>query len=306
MDVDLLLFNHRPESPLQLGIIAELIELTMPVVAHRHDFWEIAFAVKGSGQHEDQQGRLPILSGDVWIVRPGQWHAYPLVGDSLSIFNLLLSHAFISTYLPSLPALSYFGDTFFTSALDPYQYVLSTPLAYMRLSPQGLERIHALLIELASELERAAKGSAALCVGIVLQILGLLERYGTSQPGPSAGSLAARYDPGVLAAVDYIEQHYALPLTLDEIADQSGYAPTYLTRKFRQYLGMPPIDYLLQVRLQHACALLQNTTDAVTAIALAVGFSDSRYFATRFRAELGVTPTVFRRQAQRQNHKHSG
>jgi AraC-like DNA-binding protein len=54
------------------------------------------------------------------------------------------------------------------------------------------------------------------------------------------------------------------------------------------------MDYLFQVRLQHACALLQTTDKPVTTIAHDVGFADSRYFATRFQRSMGVTPSRFR------------
>jgi quercetin dioxygenase-like cupin family protein len=88
-------FHDQKGGDAQLGIIAKLYRVTDPVLAHCHDFLELAFALKGNGHHEDEQRRLPLLAGDVWIVQPSQWHAYPVVGDSLAIFNLLLSSDFL-------------------------------------------------------------------------------------------------------------------------------------------------------------------------------------------------------------------
>jgi len=60
-DLDVYSFKHLSGDNAHLGILADLYAVTEPVVAHSHDFWEIAFAVKGSGHHEDDWGRLPIL-----------------------------------------------------------------------------------------------------------------------------------------------------------------------------------------------------------------------------------------------------
>ncbi len=57
---------------------------------------------------------------------------------------------------------------------------------------------------------------------------------------------------------------------------------------------MPPSAYLLQVRLQRACALLRTTNRSVRSIASEVGFHDSRYFATRFSQAMGMSPSTFR------------
>ena len=284
------------------GIWAELRFVRQPVTTHRHDFYEIAFALAGSGQHEDQNGRLPILLGDVWIVRPGQWHAFPLVGNALRVFNLLLTPRFGAACLallpPRGPRLLAAPDDAQAPAVGP-----SSPLAvrHIRLSAQGLERIRPLLLTLAAEVSAPdTSGQACLCAGLVLQVLGLLDRCGTSEAHQSAGALAAHDDAGLLAAVRYIDEQYAEPLTLRDLARQSGYVPTYLAHKFRKRLGVPPMDYLFQVRLQHACALLETTVLSVAAIAYAVGFADSRYFATRFRQALGLTPTRFRQRAREQ------
>jgi len=270
-----------------LGVWAALYPVARPVTAHRHDFYEIAFALTGSGHHEDEGGRLPILSGDVWIVRPGQWHAYPLVGGNLAIFNLLMTEVFLDTHTPAMASITLLcGETDgdgVTRAPPPSR------VAHMRLPTSGLERVRLLLAELARELRaRDIPGQDCVCGGLTLHVLGLLVRHGTSAAD------VARDDPGVLAAVHHIEERYAEPLTLTELARHSGYAPTYLVRAFRRRLGTSPIDYLIGVRLHHACALLEATDDLVTTIAHAVGFSDSRYFAARFHRALGVTPSAFR------------
>lgn len=297
--MDVLAFHQVEGVNASVGISARLAVLTQSMAAHRHDFWELAFAVKGYGHHEDEQARLPSLSGDVWVIHPGQWHAYPLVRGSLSIYNLLFSCDFVTTHAPALRQLR---------CLEPLlDYSPTQPVRHLRLSPQGLDRIYTLLETLTHELQQAhLPGFEALCTGLALLILAQLDRYGIVDTQWQTQLLTARHDPGLLAAICMIEERYGEQLTLEELARQSGYTPAYLARKFRQQLGVPPIDYLLQVRLQHACALLQTTNLSVTSIAHQVGFTDSRYFATRFRQAMGTTPSQYRDQEHAQNHTHTG
>ncbi len=300
-------FHHLPGGDSDIGVYAELCTLTQPMAAHYHDFWELAFAVKGSGHHEDEQARLPLLSGDVWIIRPGQWHAFPLVRESLSIFNLLFTREFAERHAQALQYVQCLTPLACPTQNTVVGHAVSMPvltpssIRSIRLSLQGLNHIYSLLITLVSELHTPqAMGHTCTCTGLVLQILGLLDRY---NPGEAAGStqeLAMRHDLGILNAVQYIEEQYAQALTLEEIALHSCYTPAYLGRKFRQLLGVSPIDYLLQVRLHHACTLLKTTDASVMAVAHQVGFTDSRYFATRFRYALGMTPTQFRERIEQQ------
>jgi AraC-like DNA-binding protein len=97
-----------------------------------------------------------------------------------------------------------------------------------------------------------------------------------------------------LTAIQYLVDHYPEPITIDDLACHCGYSPAYLATKFRQCFGLPPTTYLLQLRLQRGCTLLHTTDRSVASIALAVGFRDSRYFATRFGQAMGMTPSAYR------------
>src|ERR687886_571888 len=217
MEAHELTYHRLSHSRNDIGIWAALYAAPRPVTAHRHDFYEVAFALGGSGQHEDEGGTLPFLLGDVWIVRPGQWHAFPLVAGSVRIFNLLLTPAFWS----ACAALLRQSDRQLMASEEDHSSAGRSSLMsvrHVRLSAQGLERVRPLLLTLAAELRAPdTAGRVGLCAGLVLQVLGLLDRYGTSDVRQSAGMLAAHDDEGVLAAVRYIEEHYAEPLTLQGV-----------------------------------------------------------------------------------------
>ena len=58
------------------------------------------------------------------------------------------------------------------------------------------------------------------------------------------------------------------------------------------------MDYVIRLRMLHACELLRETSAAIGEIADQVGFQDSNYFARQFKQVIGTTPTQYRRRMQ--------
>ncbi len=103
----------------------------------------------------------------------------------------------------------------------------------------------------------------------------------------------------VRQAAALIHTHYAEALTREQIASQLGVHPDYLTAIFRQEMGITPITYLNRYRVYHARKLLEESTQTITAIALAVGFGDLATFSRTFHREVGMSPNAYRRMYRR-------
>ena len=99
----------------------------------------------------------------------------------------------------------------------------------------------------------------------------------------------------VRQAMAYIHEQYADPISRSELAAHVGISERHLTYCFRQETGLTPITYLNRFRIRRACVLLEQGGLNVTEVALAVGFSDSSYFARVFRDEVGVSPHAYQR-----------
>jgi AraC-like DNA-binding protein len=99
----------------------------------------------------------------------------------------------------------------------------------------------------------------------------------------------------VRQAMAFMQEHYAEPLSRQEIARRVGLSDDYLTSCFHKELGLTPVAYLNRYRIQQARHLLKNTHKSITEIALDVGFSGSSYFSRIFRRETGMAPEVYRR-----------
>ena len=96
-------------------------------------------------------------------------------------------------------------------------------------------------------------------------------------------------------AKDYIDQHYSEKIILDEMAAIVKLNPVYFSALFKKETGTTFSNYLLHVRMEHAKELLTQTNDTIMSIALAVGYSDARYFSQTFKKEVGVKPALYRR-----------
>ena len=92
----------------------------------------------------------------------------------------------------------------------------------------------------------------------------------------------------------YLEEHACEDISLDDLARLSGLSPFYLTRVFRQEVGLPPHAYQVQVRVQRAQGWIAAGW-SLTEVALAAGFSDQSAFSNQFKRHVGVTPGQYAR-----------
>jgi len=98
----------------------------------------------------------------------------------------------------------------------------------------------------------------------------------------------------MLQARQYLEVHYAEPLTLERIATALKVSAYYLSHVFSRESDFSLFAYLTNLRMRRARALLQAGTGNVTEAAHAVGYEDEGYFSKVFRKYFGVPPRDMR------------
>ncbi|WP_406434565.1 AraC family transcriptional regulator [Streptomyces sp. NBC_01589] len=98
----------------------------------------------------------------------------------------------------------------------------------------------------------------------------------------------------VAAAMTYIEEHLAAPLTVPAVAQAAGLSHSHLTRLFHVETGGTVVAYIRRRRMERARHLLQASTLAIPAIAAAVGMPDLQAFNKTCRRELGRSPRAVR------------
>jgi AraC-like DNA-binding protein len=93
---------------------------------------------------------------------------------------------------------------------------------------------------------------------------------------------------------DVIEQRYAEPLTLSELAEVAGLSTHHLIRVFRAEIGLTPHAYVVDVRVRRAQDLLRAGL-LPAEVALRVGFADQAHLTRAFKARIGAAPGAYRR-----------
>ncbi|WP_282941039.1 AraC family transcriptional regulator [Paenibacillus sp. RC67] len=94
--------------------------------------------------------------------------------------------------------------------------------------------------------------------------------------------------------IHYIDMNLLRELSIEELSQNAHFHPNYFIRIFKRHLGMPPMRYIHERRLEKAKQLLGSTDLTVGEVAYRSGFKDISYFSAAFKKSAGVTPSEFR------------
>lgn len=256
------------------------------IIPHSHDFVEVVLIMAGEGVHRSREGEIALQRGDLLVIRPGAWHTY--VGcRALRLYNCcfgyeLLGHEF-----------AWFGEDtrlnylFHVGPLSHGRYgILST-----HLHAAAVENCERQLLTLCALEQQPTIADRITTLASLLLFFGALARSIT----PS-NEMAGNTHPAVLEAVRLLAQEVAGEWTMALLASRTGASAAHLSRLFRQQMGVPPMAYLHQQRLEQAAHLLLHTTWPIVRIAHHVGFNEQNYFARCFKTYYGLSATAYRTQ----------
>ncbi len=98
----------------------------------------------------------------------------------------------------------------------------------------------------------------------------------------------------IIRQLEWIENHFAEAITLEQLSTVSGLSPKYLCRFFREHTGQTPIEYINNIRINNACHELRHLNRTVTEAAYNSGFNNLSYFTKVFKSFKGITPNQFK------------
>ena len=109
----------------------------------------------------------------------------------------------------------------------------------------------------------------------------------------SSPSSSTENDHIINKAIEYINQNFQKQLSRDEVASALYLSPAYFGRIFKKKLGCTFSQYLTQVRMEAAVALLKSN-HSVQEIAQLVGYNNIRHFTRTFKQMYGCPPREYR------------
>lgn len=266
-----------------LPLIAERYTLNGDHWPHDHDFLEVVLVVGGQGWQTVAWGEQELAAGDAFLMRPGAWHCYRNCRN-LEVYNCCFGVELTERELASTLQDPILDRLLWSGPLAPDAQGMVT----VRLDDSDCATCRAYL-----EGMRSVEATDAERVGNLLLFLArLARRYADS--GSNALSPHPHLHPAVREAVRLLDAEMAYAWTLPELAQRVCLNEAYLSRRFRQGIGVSPMAYLTRCRVERAAQLLLRTTQPITQIAAEVGWSDSNYFARRFRDHFGQSATAYR------------
>lgn len=238
--------------------------------------WLLIYTVSGEGAFRVDQEVQLCGPGDAVILPPGTPHHYATPEGKT--WELLWVH-----FLPQ----------------PEWMRWLQLPriagqLIYMRVAdPESRGRIEGAFARLIADCRSMNKLNEELARIALAEILAILYRE-------HAKSRMNVYDERVEEVLHYFAERLADKHTLAELAAKVSLSESRLGHLFKLQVGKGVMDTLLAMRLQKAAKLLELTGRPIGDIAAEVGFESPFYFARRFRAFFGVSPTAHRKYAQEQ------
>lgn len=102
----------------------------------------------------------------------------------------------------------------------------------------------------------------------------------------------------------YIDDHFTdHDFSLDNMSRELSYNKKYISYVFKKHFGIGIIEYLNTVRIQNACAMIEQGFTSVTDIADRCGYSDAQYFSKIFKAKMSIVPTQHIYNVQKAKNK---
>ena len=132
-----------------------------------------------------------------------------------------------------------------------------------------------------------------LC-GKLLEIFYLLCNSANTS-AESSKNESRRQRANISMLLGWIDKSFAEKMTLSDMARIINVNEQYLCKIFKDFTGSTPIDYLNEVRIEHACFEMTVNRRNATEAAYLTGFNDLSYFSKVFKKYKGMSPTEYRK-----------
>lgn len=244
--------------------------LTHEFAPHAHDTFSIGAIEKGTQIATIGGTREASGPGDLYLINPGEIHdgapkdggyRYRMIYPDMSLFREILEDVT--------------GKPFHGTPAFGKQILHDQTLA------DAFHEAHRTLEEGAGALETSQP------MFIVLDAM--FRRHGSSIIVPTDTSERS----AVHRARDYLVEHYATDIGLEELAVVADLSRAHLIRAFRKEFHITPHSFLTDIRIREARKRLREGGQPAE-IALECGFADQAHFTRHFKARTGLTPGQYR------------
>ncbi len=261
------------------------------VAWHWHEEFEFILAVKGPLTVDVNKTQLVLRTGQGVFINSGVLHA---VEQAESGNALLHSGVFHPRLVGGMDTI--FWQKRIRPLLQPGApafFLLDSGTAWQREALACLQDAWQAVADEPPDYENEARYRLTT----VLRLLGAQCEEGGGVKVSQQEQIAAERMKQMLR---FVEEHYAEELTVERIAACVALSESACLRSFRQLLGITPIQYVKQFRVEKAAELLRSTRLRTGEIGAECGFTDGSYFIKTFRELKHCTPKEYRQRFEAQ------
>jgi len=257
---------------------------------HDHAYIEIAYVAAGEGYHYAGDRVERTGKGCLYVLPVGTSHVFRPSGASkrvkLIVYNLCIRPEFAEE-------LTGWMSRYGSGAGSAFALLTQAPGAYLALRDKRME-LSGLFERMHREFTEKPDGFELLLIGTVLEAIARIDRIRQGEPLAQAGADAPRKS-SLSSVLDYVERHFAEPLTVERLSARFGISARHLIRRFQETTGEGFSAYLRRKRVEHACRLLTETDHKIAYIAKSSGYRDAAHFGEVFRSLVGASPSEYRK-----------
>lgn len=256
---------------------------------HVHEHFEVLYCVEGSFELYAGGALYPFGVGDMVLIDPNEIHHTRSTSAGVNRYLVL-------KFVPE--ALLYAEHPVYEmKLLLPYLWSSACHRKHFPRAQVEQAHIDQLLYDVHNEYHARALGyemavRSALCRLFLWVVRTLHEESG----GQGLPNLDGNALMTLQRAFAFIDRNCTQSISLEDVAVHCGMKYSSFSRFFTKYAQKSFPEYLTEARLKRASILLATTSESITDIAMAVGFSTTSYFIQRFRRLHGIAPGQFRRR----------
>ncbi len=251
------------------------------VPLHWHDDTEFIYIKKGQGIIHVGASQTHVKAGDIALILPGTIHGILQDNDAkMEYENIIFDSKILDNSL---------DDTYETYLAPLFCGQIDLPI-FFKPGVSGYDSVKKYL-DISDNISAHQVGGWGIAIkgNLMLLFFDLVNLYeGKAAKGQS------RHIDRLKPVLKYIEDNYASPVAVADLASLLGFSQSHFMRFFKESLGVSCITYLNDYRLSMAARLLLSTEDSVLAISEQTGFENLSHFNRLFKKKYNKTPREYR------------
>ena len=235
------------------------------------DEYQLIYIANGRGMFESSScTQVNVKEGTILILFPNEWHRFKpdeqtgwdefWVGFKGAVIENLVCHDFLS---------------------------LTSPVLHIGIS----EPVIQLLSEIIERTREEKTGYQQLVSGIVFHLLGQIHSLVKERSFEPEDITESIINKARIIFRTNIEQD----INVEKVAEELNVSYAWFRRAFKTYTGIAPNQYIIQLKIEKAKALLTDHSKSIKAIAFSLNFESAFYFSKLFKEKTGSSPEQFRK-----------